>query len=362
MRQWAAYATAVGFSVLGLGLLFTVSRTESRVLADVRVSPAAVPTSSAAPISVRNARAEVILSLSERDRPPAEVRTGPVNRRAAIIDDFQSELVELPAQTPAISDHVTQNTADFAVPDFVAPKVVYGAQRVTLVLLPDHTIRIESANGTSALLKDLPAASVMITAESFQLIPSLEPGSGNQVSCIGSVQIRGPQFTAGGTQLLMQGGNLVLEGTEEIPAYLTKAGTVTTPVNEPIAPRTAPPVELSVNPNFDDFAPRPVTRTASPPAAPPTAVAPKPVPPEFRITAQRISFTLALDQIKVGDQAVIAPPAPRDPAALEPRVPSATPPTPRAPRDSNVPERGTLPMPPQLPEDGVQKPEVPKVG
>lgn len=361
MRQCAAYVTAVTVSVLGLGMLFTVSRHETRVLADVPASPAAAPTISSAPISVRNARAEVILSLSERDRPPAEVRTGRVNRRARIIDDFQPDLVKFPAQTIANSDPLTQNTADLAAPDFVAPKVVSATQRVTLVLLPDHTIRIESANGTSALLKDLPAASVMITAESFQLIPSLEPGSGNQVSCIGSVQIRGPQFTAGGTQLLMQGGNLLLEGTEEIPAYLTKAGTVTTPVSETIAPRTAPPVEPSVTPNFDDIAPRPVTRTASPPAAPPAAVAPKSVPPEFRITAQRISFTLALDQIKVGDQAVIAPPAPGAPATLEPRVPSATPPTPRAPRDSNVPERGTLPMPPQLPEDGVQKPEVPKV-
>ena len=219
MRQWAAYATAVGFSVLGLGLLFTVSRTESRVLADVRVSPAAVPTISSAPISVQNARAEVILSMSERDRPPAEVRTGRVNRRARIFEDFQPDLVKFPAQTIANSDPLTQNTANLAAPDFVAPKVVSGAQRVTLVLLPDHTIRIESANGTSALLKDLPAASVMITAESYQLIPSLEPGSGNQVSCIGSVQIRGPQFTAGGTQLLMQGGNLVLEGTEEIHCH-----------------------------------------------------------------------------------------------------------------------------------------------
>lgn len=364
MRQWAAYATAVGFSVLGLGLLFTVSRTESRVLADVRVSPAAVPTISSAPISVQNARAEVILSMSERDRPPAEVRTGRVNRRARIFEDFQPDLVKFPAQTIANSDPLTQNTANLAAPDFVAPKVVSATQRVTLVLLPDHTIRIESANGTSALLKDLPAASVMITAESFQLIPSLEPGSGNQVSCIGSVLIRGPQFTAGGTQLLMQGGNLVLEGTEEIPAYLTKAGTVTTPVSEPIAPRTAPRLEPRVTPNIDDsadFTQPPASRTALPPAAPPAAVAPKPVPPEFRITAQRISFTLALDQIKVGDQAVIASPAPRDPAAIEPRVPSATPPTPRAPRDSNIPERGTLPMPPQLPEDGVQKPEVPKV-
>lgn len=353
MRQCAAYVTAVGVSVLGLGMLFTVSRHEARVLADGK--PAA--SNPGLPPSFTPSKQDRVYGSDEAAAPfptvPTRVNDDPFATSPIRAVDALKTRDNAPPASPGILEN--SGVGSTSIP-------TKPTTRVTLLLSPDQQIQIVAAGKPEVLGS---AASVVnaifITAVEFHLAPPTVPGAGHQIFCRGDVEVHSSRFSAGGRQLSIQQGELILEGTEEIPAHLTKAGTVTTPVSEPIAPRTAPPVEPSVTPNFDDFAPRPVTRTASPPAAPPAAVAPKPVLPEFRITAQRISFTLALDQIKVGDQAVIATPAPRDPAALEPRVPSATPPTPRAPRDSNVPERGTLPMPPQLPEDGVQKPEVPKV-
>lgn len=156
------------------------------------------------------------------------------------------------------------------------------AARVTLIRTPDHQIRIVAeSKSVGEAPQPLAAGAIAITAEEFTLTPPTEPGTGNQLSCLGRIEISGQHFRAQGTKLSVKNTSLVLEGSPGQPASIARLPAATTNSNETTT---------------DDS--------------------------KFRVTAGRISFSLSLDTIKVSDTVSIVPEGTAESTPAAPPVPS----------------------------------------
>jgi hypothetical protein len=180
-------------------------------------------------------------------------------------------LVPIPAPRRNVDpDNISRSELN-ETPDFVPPRVdnnkspeAPAAARVTLVVNADHQIQIMSEGRVPpALLQQIPAGTLVITAEEFNLAPPIQAGAGNQLTCTGQVQLRSQQFLAQCSKLSFKGVDLILEGTAQSRVEIKKivAGEVS----------------------------------------------------EFQLSADKISFTLSLDKIQIGDAVTVTPSGPNRP-------------------------------------------------
>ncbi len=320
MRQLGTCVTLFCAGIIAVGMLFSVSsRQEVRALADD--SPR-VPTFSSDPSPATR-------TAIRRPPTPVAPQGGSVRHsspRAYILDE----------DAPAFQAPVQSSGA----PNVDIP-------RVMLTLTPDHQIQVVASTTpvhgpleTSVFANN----AILIIAQEFQIKPPPAPGNGkdfrlhNEIHCTGAIEIHSAQFTASGTKLSISDGELVLEGTAERPAVVTKAGIATTQVIPTVAPpAVAIPTEAKVpapTPGIDFDAPQPAIPATIPAPAPE-----KPAAPEFRVSATKITFTLSLDRLQVGSGTVITPPGPVTPA-LDPQSIPNVPLPPRVPRDLAVPYKG----------------------
>ncbi|MDB5339052.1 MAG: hypothetical protein JWN70_4671 [Planctomycetaceae bacterium] len=355
MRQLGTCVTLFCVGFMAFGILFSVSsRHPMRVLADEspRVTVYADPP------------ARTVVRNQPVGSVPPQVSPFPGPGRHRLIEESEPDGFQAP------------------LPGNDAPHFV--KFRVTLTLAPDHQIRVVAAGGPESITQILSAAhSVLITAEEFHLTPAAEPGAGNQISCSGAVEIRGPQFTGSGHKLSIQNDKLVLEGTVENPAILTKVAFQATPAMSSFPPDyrpvnppgtgapTVPPTPQVPVPKFSDddgFG------TPAAPAAVKPPATPKPPAPEFRVSATKITFTLALDHLQVGEGTVITPPmpaAPKPQSNLDAPAPIAPPVVPGNPvparkkaigsddsADFNSPKADPKPVAPPAPQDSID--DIPK--
>lgn len=368
MRQLAGYVAAIGITVVGLGLLIPHDRRATRVLAEGK--PAAAEPDALVKIvdPFRTTAVQEVTHASDPLPRPRKVEDEGF-RRGPTLDaaDFQAErglghdlevgvVLRSPKPRSAPRALLSEDAPAFDPSPRVAVPRNAPVPRVTLELTADHQVHIVVAGRADSTVKSTPGtAAILITAEEFRLIPSTEPGVGNQIICQGNVVIHSPQFRASGNQLSLNKGILVLEGTAEHPAVVTKAAAganAATPavpsvpavpdpnfgaVEEFIPPRRTP----GTVPNYPD-PPRVVQAVPQVPTNPPA--------PEFHVSATRITFTLAFDRLQLGNGTVITPTSPAT---------SATPdsgPKPGATRDS--PEPPASPIPPGVIKR-IPKPNVP---
>lgn len=216
---------------------------------------------------------------------------------------------------------------------------------VTLIINPDHQIRIlAEAKTPPELLMHPPAGTLVISADEFNLVPPAELGARIQLTCSGRVQVRSQLFFAQCAKLFFKDTNLVLEGSAHSRVEIRKQA----------------------------------TGNAS----------------EFQLSADKISFTLSLDKIQIGDGVTISPPATNGPGstpvphvpmnlplrddvepngfsptpapAIKPSSPSDFPPAPEAPtsdKPSLTPgldsEQESIPTPPAKPESAPEPIQLP---
>ncbi|MES2793956.1 MAG: hypothetical protein V4719_30360 [Planctomycetota bacterium] len=200
------------------------------------------------------------------------------------------------------------------------PTVVLNS-RITMSVTPEHKIRAFAGGKAIAVEKSaLDAGAILITAEEFELLPPTKPGGTPQILCHGNVEIVSGQFKANGAKFSMDQDELVLEGTAERPAALSKYTVETSVV-------IAPPIIPIADPRFST---QDSVLTAEAPSTP--ANTPPALSPEFSISSVRISFTRALDRLQVGHGITVTPALTGTPAAQEPLIaPVPVPIPPRSP-------------------------------
>jgi hypothetical protein len=188
-------------------------------------------------------------------------------------------LVPIPAPRRNVNPDNSLRSELNGTPDFVPPRAdnnwspeAQAAARVTLVINAEHQIQIMSESRMPpALLQQIPAGTLVITAEDFNLTPPIQAGAGNQLTCTGRVQLRSQQFLAQCSKLSFKGVDLMLEGTAQSCVEIKKivAGEVS----------------------------------------------------EFQLSADKISFTLSLDKIQIGDAMTVTPSRPNRPDRTTDDVP-----------------------------------------
>lgn len=378
MRRWMASLAVVGFTALLFGGLIPRSLPQNVLVADSHVAEPqnaslavlqeAFPESpKPAPVIHRNYRATAAVDtvevpqLSDDATLPDSEETEPAtaNRfdRGRLNEEFDGE--ELGHSPHAVAQADGPRGTEPRVPTFTErqplpprsrpasvrstpkldrnfieqdPSELVGATRVgpnasvpvlkiprvTLVLTPDHQIRIVPENKSSAAAPSaVVAGEILITAEEFALTPSTEPAGANPLSCTGNVHVRSAQFVGQGSRLLVRNDLFVLEGTAQQPAAIMKLSNVTNN-GEPVSD-----------------------------------------PGEFRLSARKITYTLSLDKLQIDDAVTISPASPATPTVapplLPPTAPDSTPVLPKEPK----PAIDDNPFP--LPSPALELPEKAKV-
>lgn len=305
MRRMLATTFLVCAVILGVGLLLKTSRSYSHVLAGEDARP--LHTLPPSPFPTRTPQAEP--GGFFQGQPP-ESRTRP--RRTSKVEFQDAAPVVRPTsieQRDRLGSEVTE------------PTVVLNS-RITMSVTPEHKIRAFAGGKAIAAEKSaLDAGAILITAEEFELLPPTKPGGTPQIRCQGNVEIVSSQFKANGAKFSMDQDELVLEGTTERPAALSKY-TV-----EASAATVAPSIPPIADPGFS------IQDSVLTVEAPSTPANTPPAPsPEFSISSVRISFTRALDRLQVGHGITVTPALSGTPAAQEPLLaPLPVPIPPRSP-------------------------------
>lgn len=233
--------------------------------------------------------------------PPVSQATDVGTRLNPALDAFQPSRSE-PVRADDSFDEPARLTAPASIEDPFNSKPVMAlssptvpTSRVTLIRTPDHQIRIVAENKSAPESpQPIPAGAISITAEEFNLTPATEPGTDNQLNCLGRIEISGQHFRAQGAKLSVKNTSLVLEGLPGQPASIVRLPAATANPNETTTDNS-----------------------------------------EFRVSAGKISFSLSLDTIKVSDHVSIVPEGTAESTPAAPPVPSSL--------EENPAETSTLP-------------------
>lgn len=98
------------------------------------------------------------------------------------------------------------------------------ALRVTIVVTAQQQIRV-LAEGKwlgAGTAPQIPDDAIVITAEEFQIDPMVESGASPALSCTGNVIVKTRRFTAGAARMSLQRDEIVLVGTSQVKAQIVK--------------------------------------------------------------------------------------------------------------------------------------------